>query len=261
VLAGSDAAARLTSLVKEAPFGMGMAELVARTGMMERDIAAAARSAPLVVLPQQQPWYVERSWCQAARERLVKTVREFHQQSPLLPGIAKQDLRSRELADAPPFLLDALLGDTKDLVVDGETVRSRGHQVILKADEEQARGAIERAFEKAGLATPAVAEVLAQSGVEPARARSLLQILLREHRLVRISDDLVFHQSSLERLRQMLTARKSRDSRFRRSRIGQGFRGNTPFHCWSISTASTSRGAKAKSAWCSDVPWAAPITS
>ena len=55
-------------------------------------------------------------------------------------------------------------------------------------------------------------EVLAKSGVEAARARSLLQILLREKRLVRISDDLVFHQSAIEKLRAMLAERKG--SRF-----------------------------------------------
>ena len=88
-------------------------------------------------------------------------------------------------------------------------VRSRGHQVVLKEEEEQARAAIERAFEQAGLATPAMAEVLAKSAVEPGRARRLLEILLREKRLVRISEDLVFHQTALARLREMLAGRRS----------------------------------------------------
>src|SRR5581483_11878694 len=101
----------------------------------------AARRAPLVALPLPHPWYVGRAWFQAARERLVTVVREFHQKNPLLPGIAKPDLRSRELADAPAFLLDALLADSKDLVVEGEIVRSRAHKVVLKDDEEQARAA------------------------------------------------------------------------------------------------------------------------
>ena len=107
----------------------------------------------------------------------MRAVRDFHAAHPLLPGIPKQDLRARELAAAPPFLLDALLADTKELVVEGETVRAARHKVMLKEDEEQARGAIERAFEEAGLAVPSVAEVLAKSGVEPARARTLLALL------------------------------------------------------------------------------------
>jgi selenocysteine-specific elongation factor len=49
--------------------------------------------------------------------------------------------------------------------------------------------------------------------VEPVRARSLLQILLREKRLVRISDDLVFHQTAIGQLRELLGSH--RGERFR----------------------------------------------
>jgi selenocysteine-specific elongation factor len=208
VLAGPDAAARIGLLVREAAFGMETAELVARTGMLERDIAAAAGRAAVVTVAQPLPWYMDRAWFELTRERLVITVREFHQKHPLLPGIARQDLRGRELQDAPAFVLDALIADAKEIVAEGETVRLRGHKLVLKEDEEQARAAIERAFDETGLAVPSLAEVLAKSGVEAARARSLLQILLREKRLVRISDELVFHQSAIEGLRGMLAARR-----------------------------------------------------
>jgi selenocysteine-specific elongation factor len=189
---------------------MGMAGLVARTGLVEPEIAAAAARAPLIIIPHPQPWYVDRAWFQAARDRMVQTVIEFHRRNPLQPGIAKPDLRP---AGAPPFVLDALLTDAAgQIVAVGETVRLRGHTMVLNDDERQARAAIERAFQQAGLAAPAVAQVLAQSGVEAARARSLLQILLREKCLVRINGDLVVHQSAIEELRRMLDAR--RPSRF-----------------------------------------------
>jgi len=207
VLASSDAAARISLLVREAEFGIGMAELVARSGMPERDIAAAASR--LVTVSQPQPWYLDRAWFQAARDKLVKAVRSFHAKQPLRPGIAKQELRSSEMPAVPPFVLDALLANAREIVMEGETVRLRSHQVVLKEDEEQARGLIERAFEEAGLATPGVPEVLAKSGVEQARARRLLEILLREKRLVRISGELVFHQSAIAKLREILAPRRS----------------------------------------------------
>jgi selenocysteine-specific elongation factor len=206
VLASADAAERIALLVRETPFGMGMAGLVARTGLVESEIVAAAARAPLMTIPQPQSWYVDRAWFQAARDRMVQTVRDFHRKNPLQPGIAKPDLRP---AGAPPFVLDALLSDAAgEIVAEGDTVRLRGHTLVLNEDERQARAAIERAFHQAGLAAPAVAQVLAQSGVEPARARSLLQILLRDKRLVRIGDELVVHQSAIEELRRMLAARK-----------------------------------------------------
>jgi selenocysteine-specific elongation factor len=208
VLAGSDVSARISLLVGESEFGLGMPELVARSGMTEAEITSGASRAPLVALAQPQPWYVDRAWFQSARSRLVQAVRAFHRENPLLPGISRQDLRSRELPGAPPFVLDALLGSAGELAVEGEMVRLRTHTLVLKEEEAEARAAIERAFEQAGLTTPAVAEVLARSGVGAARARTLLEILLREKRLVRISDDLVFHQSALEKLRSELAARR-----------------------------------------------------
>jgi selenocysteine-specific elongation factor len=208
-LHSGDAAVRIALLVREAPFGMDLAELVARTGMSAAEIAAAAAKAQVVAIAQPQPWYMDRGWMQAERERMVKMVREFHQKNPLLPGIPRQELRG----GAPLFILDALVAEAKEIVADGELVRSRGHKMVLKEDEEQARGKIEQAFEGAGLAVPAMAEVLTKCGVEPVRARSLLQILLREKRLVRISDDLVFHQTAIGQLRELLA--RHRGERFR----------------------------------------------
>lgn len=207
ILGGANAAARIALLVKESEFGMEAAELVARTGLQESEIAGAVREAQLTAIPP--AWFVDRAWFQAVRARLVAAVREFHRRQPLQAGIAKQDLRSREMPRAPLFVVDALLAASAELAVEGETVRLGSHTLVLKQDEEKARTAIESAFEQAGLATPAVAEVLAKSGVEPARARTLMQILLREKRLVKVADDLVFHRSAIDRLRGMLAPRKS----------------------------------------------------
>ncbi len=197
VLASADAAAHVALLVRESKFGMSLADLTARTGLRETEIANA------------RPWMVDPDWIKSKRASLIETVRAFHKQYSLLPGVPKQDLKGRELADAPPALFEELLSGAKELVVEGETVRLRSHRLILKEDEEQARLAIERAFEQAGLAVPGVPEVLTRSGVEAQRARSLLQILIREKRLVRVAEDLVFHQSAIESLRNLLAGRKS----------------------------------------------------
>ncbi len=207
-LAEAPVAERVALLVRESRYGMGLAELVARTGLVAQAISAATSVGPVLSLQNPQPWFIDRAWFHAARDRLLGAIREFHQKNPLLPGIPKQDLRGRELPDSPPFLIDALLAQAKEIAVEGENVRLASHKLVLKQDEEQARAAIERAFEQAGLAVPAVPDVLAKSGVEAARARSLLQILLREKRLVRVSDDLVFHHAAMQKLRTLLAAHK-----------------------------------------------------
>jgi selenocysteine-specific elongation factor len=207
-LSSPDAAVRVAFLVRESRYGAPLSVLMARTGLTESEVAIAAVSSALAVFPQPESWYIDPAWFQSARDRLVQTVRDFHRANQLQPGMPRQDLRGAVLPDSPPFLLDALLGAANEIAVEGEIARLRTHRIALKADEEQARAAIEFAFETAGLAVPAVFEVLAQSGVENARARTLLQQLLREQRLVRVGADLVFHQSAIAHLRQLLAARK-----------------------------------------------------
>ena len=194
---GEDAGARLASLspeslIAESPFGIARKQLIAWTGLrMDGPGGYLISDARITELSQQ----------------LATACQAFHRENSLLAGIPKQDLKARVMSGAPAEVFEHVLSAAPDLVQDGEFVRLRSHRVVFKQDEQQARGAIESAFEQAGLAAPAVPDVLKASGVETARARSILQILLREGRLTRISDDLVLHTQALTQLRAQLAAR------------------------------------------------------
>jgi selenocysteine-specific elongation factor len=222
ILERGTAAEKVALLVRESECGLGAADLVVATGLGEAEIEQAARSEALVAFRQPELWLVDGEWARGALARVTDILREFHRLHPLTPGMAKEEVRSREFPEAPPFLLDALVarsaavvarpgapvGPSSAIVAEGETLRLASHKVVLKQEEEQASASMEAVFEKAGLAVPPVSEALAKSGVDPARARTLLQILLRQGRLVKIGDDLVFHRSALDGLRQRLAPYK-----------------------------------------------------
>jgi selenocysteine-specific elongation factor len=46
--------------------------------------------------------------------------------------------------------------------------------------------------------------------VDKARAQKLVTLLLRDRVLVKLADELVFHHSALEQLRQLMTAQKAK---------------------------------------------------
>lgn len=198
---------RIALLVRESRYGLALTEIIGRTGLLRAEIEKAAQAEGFVFL-QPQDWLLDREWFHAEAARLAAALKAFHAQNPLQPGMSRQELKSRELPDAPPFLLDALIERSAGIVSEGEAVRLAAHKVVLREDEEQALEAIERAFVAAGLAVPSTGEVLAKSGVEPARARSLLQILIRRRKLFKLGDDLVFHESAIESLRSLLAAHK-----------------------------------------------------
>ncbi len=180
-------------LIAESALGTSPEELIARTGLTTVEIETAIRGNPAIVaLPG---WFAARSAVESLREQMFERIRQFHVEHPLLAGIPKQDLH----AGLPDALFDALLKHPQ-IAVEGEVVRHRSYRVVLQQQEEQARAMIENAFEKAGLAAPAELDVLAHCGVESGRARTLLQFLIREGHLVRITGDLVLHRSAIERL-------------------------------------------------------------
>jgi selenocysteine-specific elongation factor len=199
------AAARLAAmspelLVTESEWGLPRAQLVAWTGLREFGAMPGVESAG--------DWLVSRARIADDRRRLVETCRAFHKTHSLLQGIPKQDLKTLVMMDASVEVFEHALAGATELVQDGDVFRLKTHKVVLKQDEEQARTAIETSFAQAGLAAPAMTEVLKGSGVEPARARAILQILLREGKLKRISDELVLDAGSLSQLRNVLASRR-----------------------------------------------------
>ncbi len=64
------------------------------------------------------------------------------------------------------------------------------------------------------MAVPSVKEVLAQLAIENKRAEKILQLLLREKILLRVSPELIFHAKALDRLPELLnTYKKSKGDR------------------------------------------------
>jgi selenocysteine-specific elongation factor len=194
-----DARARVELLVAEQPNGMEEARLIALTGIRDIPQSHAIEAAGR--------WLIGAARATELRRQLTAAVHQFHREHSLLPGIPKQDLKGRTMPGASPEIFDHILATSPELVQDGEAVRLRSHRVVLKLDEEQARAAIGTAFERAGLTVPAVEDVLKLSGLEPARARSILQMLLREGKLIKISDYLVLHVSAVTGLREILRTR------------------------------------------------------
>ncbi|HEY1270733.1 MAG TPA: SelB C-terminal domain-containing protein, partial [Terriglobales bacterium] len=129
--------------------------------------------------------------------------------NPLLPGIGKRELQETVHVPDAIFLtaLDVLAREKK-LDTASETVRLHGTGVVLQDDEAESKRVIEGAFASAGLRVPALKDVLDGLRVDKVRAQKIVTLLLREKTLVKITDDLVFHQRALQQLRQLVAGHK-----------------------------------------------------
>jgi selenocysteine-specific elongation factor len=197
----------LRALADRNVLGVRAEEIAGRTGWPPAEIASAARelietravravsTEPLIVLGE--PFFAE--ICAKLEERIER----FHKENPLSPGISREELRAslgrRVRAESFRTALEELAG-RKKLVLEGERVKKAGREISLTPEEAKAKEQIEQAFRKAGLAVPSVKEVLSQLAVESSRAEKILEILLRDKVLVRVSPELIFHRTALERL-------------------------------------------------------------
>jgi selenocysteine-specific elongation factor len=129
----------------------------------------------------------------------------------LVPGISKEELRDRSGLRADVFnCILGKMGEDKKLELAGDLVRLPGRGVVMKDEEAESKQTIEQAFASAGLQVPALYNVLAGLKVDKARAQKIVTLLLRDKVLVKISDELVFHQSALQELRKQLAAQKAK---------------------------------------------------
>jgi selenocysteine-specific elongation factor len=142
--------------------------------------------------------------------QLLQVLKKFHDANPLVAGMSKEELRDRMNLGIEVFsAVLQKLGKEKNLDVAGEFVRLQGRGVVMKDEEAESKKIIEQAFASAGLKVPSLKEVLAGLHVDRIRAHKIVTLLLRDKLLIKVSEELVFHQSALLELRRKIGALKA----------------------------------------------------
>ncbi|MBO0910273.1 MAG: selenocysteine-specific translation elongation factor [Acidobacteria bacterium] len=214
--AGADPGDRLGARIRRrGEQGVTIGQLVRETGLTREQILAdLARLVSGGAVVKHGELLLEARAFENVSAGLVRLVSEFHARNPLRPGVSKEELR--EQAGLPPEPFNAVLEaavKVRRLALAGDVVHLPGRGVVMKDEESESRQTIEQAFLSAGLKVPALKEVLRGLKVDRARAEKIVTLLLREKVLIKVSDDLVFHQNALAGLRKTMAAQKTRSPR------------------------------------------------
>ncbi len=217
---------RLEWLVRQTGEAL-LSGLVSRTGWLPGEVLRLGRMLAsenrLLLLGQPPELFVHSEHFLGLAAKLIEQLERFHAANPLVAGLPKEDLRSRTgggspLRPAPPStllfnaLLQTLVAQGK-IEVQAEAVRLAGRKIHLTPEEQAAKEQISEAFGRRGLEVPSAPEVLAKLRIDRLRAGKLLQILLRENVLCKVTEDLIFHRSALSQLKELLAQRKAQSNR------------------------------------------------
>jgi selenocysteine-specific elongation factor len=204
--------ALLARIARRGHEGLSVAAAVRETGLKQSVvqplIAALVQQKQIIQVGE---FLISSDALQKTRDKLIAALEAFHKANPLVGGISKEELR--EKLDLHQTVLEALLAQLardKKAEVAGEQVRLAGRGVELKDEEAKAKQQIEKAFADAGLKVPLMKEVLDKLPVDKARAQKLVTLLLRDRVLIKLADDLVFHHTALEGLRQLMATQKAK---------------------------------------------------
>jgi selenocysteine-specific elongation factor len=182
--------------------GMRLDEIPGEMNMRREDVMKLAARAELI-------------WCDLVlvapsafledKTDVLQVLKKFHDANPLVAGMSKEQLRER--LNLGPEVFHKVLGELtkeKKLETADELVRLSGRGVVMKDDEAESKKIIEQAFASAGLKVPSLKEVLASLKVDKLRAQKIVTLLLRDKILIKISEELIFHQGALTELRRKI---------------------------------------------------------
>jgi len=201
---------KISAIIERAgPEGIPLALLVMRTGLpsakLKKILEDLLSRHTLILLEKDTLTVVSASCQQQLQQKLLLELSAYHKKYPLKEGSLKEELRSILGRHVPVRLylstVQALERAGK-IVLEREIIRLADHKIHLQEDLAEVRETLNRLYLDAGLTPPTMREVMEQFVEKKNSARKVMDVMLRDGILVKISEDLYFHQDSLQKLRE-----------------------------------------------------------
>jgi selenocysteine-specific elongation factor len=143
------------------------------------------------------------------QETILKTLADYHDRFPLKSGMPKEELAAQLPRQVDGKLYNFVLRELAQqnrVAQEKEWVRLVTHKVGLTKEEEAIRQKIEETYKKAALQPPSFREVAAKLPGSPGQHRDVLEWIFSQGILIKVKEELYFHASALESLKQQVTA-------------------------------------------------------
>jgi selenocysteine-specific elongation factor len=201
--------------------GLSRSELAMRSSIygkrLARELDHLLSSRKVVCFEGEGQRLIHSKVYEALKEQALDFLETFHNDNPLVQGLSKEELRSRLFQttgvlkqgfQSPNQRLFQML--LSDLVKSGKVahekdlVRLSSHHVTLGDEEKEIRRELELIFKQAGFQPPFREDALGRMAGHKKAADTIFDLMVREGILVRLKEDLYFHYSILDRIKDMV---------------------------------------------------------
>jgi len=187
--------------------GLSRQDLTARTGMLPEPLEVAITESVAAGLVQEaEGILVAAKHYQIFSTQVINAVRAEQKSTSLSRGIARETLRERIFAHSRPEVFRAVLSrlsQAGELIVEREVVRTPDHSLELGEKDRAIRDNLEQLYAQSDLAPPAINEVVERLSRLDTKQNDIhkhLRLLTDSGRLVRVSNEFLFHSDSVNAL-------------------------------------------------------------
>ncbi len=163
----------------------------------------------LLVIDREQRVYIHHTCFEQLFAEAEALLNAFHKSNPLKPGMPKEELKSRLPPQIGPKLFTLMIQHLIKIgrvVQEENMVRLSTHTVSLGQDQTDVRRKILDTYQQSGLTPPYFKEFCKTQGLDEAQSKQVLHVLVDEGLIVRIKDDLYFHQEAVTTIKKKLVA-------------------------------------------------------
>ena len=151
--------------------------------------------------------YLAAATARELRQQIQALLNAYHRKNPLKPGLSKEELRRQLPPQMEVRLFNYLLGEmvtAKQIALEKDLVRLASHKMTLAVDQEETSNRLAALYHKGELSPPTLKEAGAALDLPPDKLKQLLTVLVNQGRLVKVKEDLYFHQEAIDQIKTAL---------------------------------------------------------
>lgn len=191
--------------------GLSATELIIMTNLAEKQLDSELQNLlsqkTIIRIDRKKRTYLHQRIFEKLTDDILQQLAGYHEANPLKTAMPKEELKSKLPSGLDPKLFTIILTQlmkTGELVQDENTVRLAEHSIALAIDQEAAKKKIIGIYLDTGLTPPVLGELIDRLGIEASAVRDVLQLLVEEKQLVKIKNDLFFHEVPVTDLKNRL---------------------------------------------------------
>jgi selenocysteine-specific elongation factor len=161
----------------------------------------------LLMIDREQRVFIHRACFEQLFSEAGGMLKAFHKANPLKPGMPKEELKSRLPPQISAKLFTLMIQQmvkSSQVVQEENMIRLSTHTVSLGLDQTDVRRKILDAYQQNGLTPPYFKEFCKSQKLDETTSKDVLHVLVDEGLIVRIKDDLYFHQEAIDMIKKKL---------------------------------------------------------